>query len=101
MPFELMKKVMMTGIGLALKTQSEIEAMAKEIIKKSKMGEAEGEKFIADVLKKYDKARKDMEQKIHKGVSEYMASADIASKKELNALKKEIASMKKAAKKKK
>ena len=99
MPFELMKKVMMTGIGLALKTQSEIELMSKEIIKKSKMSEAEGKKFVADLTKKYDKAKKDMEKKIKDGITEYMSSADIASKKELNALKNEIKNLKKARKK--
>ena len=99
MPFELMKKVMLTGIGLALKTQSEIESMAKEMIKKTKMGEAEGEKFIADISKQYDKAKKDMETKIRKGISDYIAQADIASKKELNALKKEVSNLKKARKK--
>jgi len=35
MPFEMMKKIMMTGIGMALKTRSEMEAMAKEVIKKN------------------------------------------------------------------
>lgn len=90
---------MLTGIGLALKTQSEVEAMAKDMIKKSKMGEAEGKKFIAEISKKYDKAKKDMETKIQKGVSDYMASADLASKKELTALKKEVANLKKARKK--
>lgn len=99
MPFELMKKVMMTGIGLALKTQSEVETMAKDMIKKSKMGEAEGKKFIADVTKKYEKAKKDVEAKIKKGISDYMASADIASKKELNALRQEVKNLKKARKK--
>lgn len=99
MPFEMMKKVMLTGIGLALKTQSEVEAMAKDMIKKSKMGEAEGKKFIAEISKKYDKAKKDMETKIKKGVSDYMASADLASQKELIALKKEVANLKKARKK--
>jgi polyhydroxyalkanoate synthesis regulator phasin len=99
MPFELMKKVMMTGIGLALKTQSEVESMAKEMVKKTKMGEAEGKKFIADMTKKYDKAKKDMETKIQKGIADYMSSADIASKKELNALKQEIKNMKKTRKK--
>lgn len=34
MPFEMMKKVMLTGIGLALKTRSEMETVAKDIIKK-------------------------------------------------------------------
>jgi polyhydroxyalkanoate synthesis regulator phasin len=99
MPFELMKKVMLTGIGLALKTQSEMEAMTKDFIKKTKMGEAEGKKFVDDVMKKYDKAKKDMEKKIKDGIADYMASADIASKKELNALKKEISNLKKTRKK--
>ncbi|MFA5321842.1 MAG: hypothetical protein WC373_04150 [Smithella sp.] len=98
MPFEMMKKIMMTGIGLALKTRSEMETMAKDIIKKSKMGETEGKKFVDDVMKKYEKAKKDMDQKIRKGITDYMASADIASKKELNALKKEVSNLKKARK---
>jgi polyhydroxyalkanoate synthesis regulator phasin len=99
MPFELMKKVMMTGIGLALQTPSEIQSISKEIVKRSKMSEAEGKKFVADLTKKYDKAKKDMEKKIRTGISEYMAGADIASKKELDALKNEIKNLKKARKK--
>lgn len=99
MPFELMKKVMMTGIGLALKTQTEVEAMAKDMARQTKMSEAEGKKFLADITKKYDKARTDMETKIKKGIAAYMAEADIASKKELNALKQEIKNLKKTRKK--
>ena len=101
MPFELMKKVMMTGLGLALKSQSEMEALTKDLIKKSKMGEAEGQKFVDDVMKKYEKAKKDMELKIRKGFADYMSEADIASKKELNALKQEIKNLKKSGKTKK
>lgn len=101
MPFELMKKIMMTGIGLAMKTQSEVESLAKDVVKKTKMSEAEGRKFVADMTKKYEKATKDMEARIKKGVSEYMASADIASKKELNALKQEVSNLKKTRKAKK
>ena len=101
MPFELMKKVMMTGLGLALKSQSEMEALTKDLIKKSKMGEAEGQKFVDDVMKKYEKAKKDMELKIRKGIADYMSEADIASKKELNVLKQEIKNLKKSGKTKK
>ncbi|PKN53305.1 MAG: hypothetical protein CVU55_01405 [Deltaproteobacteria bacterium HGW-Deltaproteobacteria-13] len=99
MPFELLKKVMLTGIGLALKSQSEMESMAKEMAKTARLGEAEGKKFVADITKQYDKAKKDMETKIRKGIADYMSEADIASKKELNALKQEIAKLKKARKK--
>jgi polyhydroxyalkanoate synthesis regulator phasin len=101
MPFELMKKVMMTGIGLALKSQSEMEALTKDLIKKSKMSEAEGKKFVDDVMKKYDKAKKDMENTIRKGIADYMSSADIASKKEVDSLKQEIKKLKKAPRTKK
>jgi polyhydroxyalkanoate synthesis regulator phasin len=91
-----MKKVMLTGIGLAMKTQSEIEEMTKEFIEKSKMNEAEGRKFIDDMMKKYDEARNDMEKKIRDAVADYMAHADIASKKELDALKAEVEDLKKS-----
>ncbi len=99
MPLEMMKKIMLTGIGLALKTRSEMENMARDMIKKSKMSEAEGRKFVADVTKKYEQSRNEMEKTIRKGIAEYMAGADIASRKELNALKKEINNLKKTRKK--
>lgn len=96
MPFEFMKKAMMIGIGIAMKTQSEIEEMTKDFVDKTKMSEDEGKKFIDDMVKKYDEAKKDMEKKIRDGVAEYMNKADIASKKELDALKQEVEELKKA-----
>lgn len=96
MPFEFMKKAMLTGLGMALKTQAEIEEMTRELINKSKMSEDEGKKFIDDMMKKYDNARKDMEKQIKDGIADYMTKADIASKKELDALKKEVEELKKA-----
>lgn len=96
MPFEFMKKAMMIGIGIAMKTQSEIEEMTKDFVDKTKMSEDEGKKFIDDMVKRYDEAKKDMEKKIRDGVAEYMTKADIASKKELEALKKEVEELKKA-----
>ncbi len=94
MPFEFMKKAMMIGVGLAMKTQAEIEELTKEFVDKTKMSEEEGRKFFDDMVKKYEDARKDMEKKIRDGIAEYMDKADIASKKELDALKKEIEELK-------
>ncbi|MBU1170579.1 MAG: hypothetical protein KKD44_13535 [Proteobacteria bacterium] len=95
MPLEFMKKAMMTGLGMALKTQAEIEEITRDMIKKSKMSEEEGRKFIDDMMKKYEDARNDMEQQIRKGIVEYMGKADIASKKDLDALKEEVEKLKK------
>ena len=62
---------------------------------------SEGKKFVDDVMKKNDKAKKDMENTIRKGIADYMSSADIASKKEVESLKQEIKKLKKAPKTKK
>ena len=55
--------------------------------------------FIDDITKKYNRAKNDVENKIRKSIAEYMNSADVAIKKELNSIKKEINNLKKARKK--
>ena len=42
----IMKKAMLTGIGLSLIAKDEVEDLAKELISKGKMSEKEGSKFI-------------------------------------------------------
>lgn len=95
MPIEFMKKIMMTGIGLAVKTQAEIEELTKEFIDKARMNEDEGKKFFDDMLKKYENAKVDMEKKIRDGIAEALEKTEFASRKELNALKVEVEELKK------
>lgn len=94
MPFEFIKKTMMTGIGMALKTQAEFEEMTQAFIKKSRMSEDEGRKFIEEMLEKYQEAKGDMEKKIETSVKNILQNADIASNKGLTTLKEEIETLK-------
>lgn len=94
MPFDFIKKTMMTGIGMALKTQAEFEEMTKAFIEKSRMSEDEGRKFIEEMMDKYQEAKGDMEKKIEENVKKVLQNADIASNKELNALKEEVEKLK-------
>ncbi len=94
MPFDFIKKTMMTGIGMALKTQAEFEEMTKAFIDKSRMSEEEGRKFIEEMLDKYKDAKVNMEKQIEKSVKEMIGKADIASSKELKALKEEVEKLK-------
>jgi polyhydroxyalkanoate synthesis regulator phasin len=43
--FDLVKKSMLTGIGLALKTKDEVEDMVKELQKKGKCPNPKGANF--------------------------------------------------------
>ena len=92
---DLIKKVLLAGIGLALKTWDEVEALAREMIDKGKMSEAEGRKFLNDLQKKYEETQKKLETRVEKSVQGVLKKADVATTAELKALKKEVRELKK------
>lgn len=91
---DFMKKYMMLGVGLAVKTKEEVEKMAKDLINQGKMSETEGRKFMDDLFKRYDESKKTLEEKIEKLVDNSMKKAGLASRSEVDALKKEIEELK-------
>jgi len=93
---DLVKKTMMAGIGLALKTRDEVEELVKDLVKKGSMSEQEGKNFLDELLKRYDEAKDKLEEKIEKIVKKFLKKADIVTGDELKALKKEIRELKKA-----
>jgi polyhydroxyalkanoate synthesis regulator phasin len=92
--FDLMKKGMLAGIGLALKTRDEVEEMIKEIQKKSEMSETEGRKFFDDVQKKYEEAQSKLENRVEEAVKDFLKKTQIVTTDELKELKKEIRELK-------
>jgi len=92
----IIKKSLLTGIGLALIAKDEVEDLAKELVKKGQMTEKEGNKFLADLQKRYDETQKKLEEKVEKAVKDFMKRADIVTGDELKGLKKEIRDLKKA-----
>jgi len=91
----LIKKSMLTGIGLALIAKDEVEELAKELVNKGKMSENEGSKFLEDLQKRYDETQKQLEEKVQRVVKEFMKKADVVTREELKGLKKEIRELKK------
>ena len=69
---DLIKKTMMAGIGLALKTRDEVEELARDLVKKGSMSEQEGKNFLDDLLKRYDEAKEKLEDKVEKTVKEFL-----------------------------
>lgn len=92
----IIKKSMLTGIGLALIAKDEVEDLAKELVNKGKMSESEGTKFLEDLQKRYDETQKRLEEKVQKAVKDFMKKADVVTGDELKGLKKEIRDLKKA-----
>jgi len=92
---DFIKKTMLTGIGIAMKTKDELEEWVKEIVKKGEMSENEGKDFLDDVKKKSKEAQKDFEEKIESKFKDLLKKADIATRDEVNELKNEIEELKK------
>lgn len=93
---DLVKKTMMTGIGLALKGKDEVEDFLKDIQKNLNLNEKEGRQFIEDLQKRYDEAQDKLEARVEKAVRDFMKRADVVTADELKALKKEIRELKRA-----
>jgi len=78
--FESMKKSLLAGVGLALKSKNEIEEIAKEFAQKSKMNQEEGRKLLDDLLKKYDDTREKLNDKVEEIVERVLEKADLPSR---------------------
>jgi polyhydroxyalkanoate synthesis regulator phasin len=92
--FDLMKKGMLAGIGLALKTWDEVEKMVQEVQEKGEMSETEGRKFLDEVQKKYEEAQGKLEKRVEQTVKEFLKKTQIVTSDELKELKKEIRELK-------
>ncbi|MCK4653338.1 MAG: phasin family protein [Candidatus Cloacimonetes bacterium] len=88
--FDLLKKTMLTGIGIASMTKDKIEELGKKISKESKLTEEEGKKMVNDLLKQSEKAREDLEAQVQKFVKIALEKLDIPTREDFNRLEKRI-----------
>jgi polyhydroxyalkanoate synthesis regulator phasin len=90
---EQLKKALTTGVGLALKTWSEVEAIAKEMIKKAQLSEKDAGQFLKSLKESYEKTQTKMEEQVNRLVKDILKKADIATSDEVKSLKREIQSL--------
>jgi len=91
---DLMKKTMLTGVGLALNAWDEVEDLAKELVDKGKLNEKEGTKFIKDLQKRYEDTQKKLEARVEQSVDKFLKKANVVTGDDLKALKKEVRELK-------
>ena len=92
---DLLKKTLLAGVGLALKTWDEVEDLAKELVDKGKMTEKDGNKFVKELQKRYEETQKMLETRVEKTVKDILKKANVVTSDELKAVKKEVRELKK------
>lgn len=86
MLFDSLKKTLYAGVGLAFLTRDRIEDLARKLAEESKLSEADGRKFIDEMLKKSEEAKASFESAVEKGVAAAMERLDVARNRDLKAL---------------
>lgn len=87
---ELVKKTLLTGVGVAALTKEKIEEVAKDFVEKGKMTEQEGRDLVDDLVKRSDESRIELQKLIEGKVQTILEKMDLAKKSEVDALKNEI-----------
>ncbi|MCF8045632.1 MAG: phasin family protein [Desulfarculaceae bacterium] len=84
------RKSLLSGVGLALRSKSEIESIAKELADQSKLNQEEAGKLFDELNEKYDDARNKLDERIEKQVEKVFKKFDIAGRSDIDELNKRI-----------
>lgn len=87
---DLIKKAVLTGVGVASLTKEKIEDLAKELIVKGKMSEQEGEKLIEEMLSRAEESRNSMKNQTESLVQNTIAKMQLARVEDIERLKAEV-----------
>ncbi len=90
---EMGKRVMEIGLGLVSVTEKKVREIAAELIKRGEIKKEAAEKFVDNLLKKTEKDRKDLEERLTGAVRKVIEKIPLATKKELDEIKKKIESL--------
>ncbi len=90
---DLLKKTVLTGIGVASLAKESIEELARDLVEKGKMGEQEGEKFIQELLSRADESRAALKKQTEKIVESALSGMQLARSADIDLLRSEIATL--------
>jgi polyhydroxyalkanoate synthesis regulator phasin len=99
--FDLIKKSMSVGLGLAFLTKEKIETIAKELSERGELEKKDVKKFIDDLSEKSEEAKKKVDGRIEKIVKAVLKKMNLVSREDFLKLEKQVKQIKKALKEEK
>ncbi len=92
---DLIKKAVLTGMGVVSLTKEKIDEFSRELIEKGKLSEQEGEKFISEMWKRAEESKEAMKNQTDKVVEATLNRMQLAKVSDLEKLQSEIAGLRK------
>lgn len=91
--FEIFKKSLFAGLGLAVVTKSKLESVLEKLVEEGKMSRDEAEKMGKELLESGEKQWTDFEGRLQETVKGFIANMDICKATDLKKLEKKIKAM--------
>ncbi|MGM0770128.1 MAG: phasin family protein [Halobacteriota archaeon] len=87
---DTMKKLGLFGLGMYAITEEKIDEYVKELVESGDFNKEEGKKFVEDLIERQREQQEDLADRISGKVQESFGKSDLASKEEIEALRKKI-----------
>lgn len=87
---ELIKKAVLTGVGVASLTKDKVEDLVTEMSAKGKLSEQEGEKLLQEVLARVEESRQTVKEQTEGLIQETISKMQLARATDIEQLKLEV-----------
>jgi polyhydroxyalkanoate synthesis regulator phasin len=88
--FDLIKKTMLMGVGLAVMSKERAEAMAREVADTAKLSSEKGQEFVNEVVGKSEKMRQELEETVQRVVNENLKRTNLPTRDDIAQLRARI-----------
>jgi len=87
---QLLRKLILSGIGVFAFTQEKIEELVEELAKKGEIAWGEKEDLLKELIEKGEQQKAEIERKIGEKVEKILSRINVASKDDIKRLEKKI-----------
>ena len=87
---DLIKSVILAGLGVLSLTHEKAESLAKDLIKRGELSETEEAKFVKELMEKAEKYSGEAEKKIEKTVEKTLKKLNIPTRRDLDEIKQKL-----------
>ncbi len=87
---DLIKKTLLTSVGLAVMTKDKVREMGEDLASQAKLSENEGREFVDNLLKQSDAARAEFETRVGAVVKKAIEGMNLVHKDEIAKLQAQI-----------
>ena len=83
---DLLKKTLLTGVGLTLMGKDKVEEMAHEIAKAAQLSSDKGQEFVNEAVARAEKGRVDLQATVERLVHEALKKANLPTRDDVTQL---------------